>query len=207
MPVSFVSALPHMPRDAVWAIFWIAPLVVIALGRWWLRERVPAAIWLITLFGYAGAWLLLRGEALPAPKLAVGGPLVAALAFSCYVVLSRRLREEWIATSLFYTGLGAFCAILPFMVAEWRPVHPADLPMILGLGTSGLLLLMFLDQSVERVAAGYLAPVLYGAVVFEDLGRSLLRQSLPGAPAWVCIVLIVAAAASAFLLCRRMEAR
>lgn len=177
MPMSFALAVSRVPVSATWAVFWIAPIAIVALARWQLGERVPLRVWLLVCVGYVGVLIVLMPEGLPIRGAALW-PLVMVSSFVVYVILSRRLRDEWIGASLFYTGLVPLVAMIPFMVNSWAPIRAADLLPISGLGASGLALLYFLDRILERAPAALLAPLLYGVVVWDE-GLQALGSGFP----------------------------
>jgi drug/metabolite transporter (DMT)-like permease len=175
MPASFTLAVSDLAVDGIWAVFWIAPVIVLVLGRRWLGEPCPPQIWLASLLAYGGALMMLAPR-IEQPGTAAIWPVMMAVSFSLYVVLSRRLRDEWVGTSLFYTGAGAFAAVLPFMVARWQPLWAEDLAAIVCLGGAGLLLLLLLDRALQRAPTTLLAPFLYGSVAWQPVVDMVLGQ-------------------------------
>lgn len=60
MPLCFLAALAMAEPADVLSVFWIVPLLTMALSTWILRERIEIWIWPVALGGWAGALLLLR---------------------------------------------------------------------------------------------------------------------------------------------------
>jgi hypothetical protein len=87
------------------AVFAAAPLLVAALSGPLLGERVGWRRWAAIAVGFCGILVILRpGAAAFDPRLAV--PLLSALMWALYVVMTRRVqREDSGATSLFWTGV------------------------------------------------------------------------------------------------------
>ena len=161
MPASWVMGMQAgLPGDAVMGVFWISPLLILALGALFLRERMPLAIWLATLLAGVGALLVHPLHSLPPPHLLVY-PLAMAASFSAYVVMTRALRGEATRANLFYTALGVFLALSPFMPRLWQWPAPADLAVMVAVGVLGCLTLYALDRSTAAAPAGLSAPVLY----------------------------------------------
>jgi drug/metabolite transporter (DMT)-like permease len=214
MPIAFTAAAVSMPRvadggsprDAVWGLFWIAPVTIIVISRWWLGERLPLSVWLFVGLAYTGS-LLVFGPGLRFDAIATLWALVTSLSFVLYVLLSRRLREESVSTGLFWTSLVVVCAISPLMIDAWRPLQVADIPRVLAIGVGGLLLLMLLDQVLERLPAGFLAPVLYAVVVWQVLGVGLEDRVWPSILDIAGTGLIVAAIAATFVQLRSAAIR
>ena len=177
MPASFIFAAAGLGSGAIWSTFWVTPIFVLVLAAVWLGERVSLTAWVLGLVGCVGAFMV-YGQG-PVADVRVLGAMLGAASFAVYVALCRVLREEPIEVSLFYTGLIAFLCMLPFAVAEWQPLHGEDVPRIVSIGVIGLLLLLFLDRSIEQSEASFVAPLLYGVVVCEALLRALRSGSVP----------------------------
>lgn len=175
MPMSFIESVSHMTSEAMWATFWVAPIFVLLIAGTWLRERVRPMLLIAVVGGY-GAVLSILGRP-PVQGWDALWPCAAALSFALYVVLSRRLREEPISTSLFYTGATVLVCMLPFMLPEWRPLDLADTLPVLGVGTVGLVLLYVLDSVLEHARASFVAPFIYGATVWEGVIQALHGHS------------------------------
>ena len=193
MPMSFLVAGSSLSGSQLWATFWVAPLVVIALAWWWLGERVSPMTWIIAGVGYVGA-LLVMGDAPVVAKASIW-PLISALSFAIYVVMSRRLSDENIEASLFYTSVVALVCMLPFALPFWRSLHLDDLWRFATIGVVGLILLALIDRSVEKMPASFAAPFLFGAVIWEAViaflrdGYSFPRAAVLGG----ALLLVVAA--------------
>lgn len=160
MPASWVMGVQAgLSGETVMSIFWVSPLLVLALGALFLNERMPLAIWLATLLACAGALLVHPLHAMPPPQLLVY-PLAMALSFSGYVVMTRALRGEATRANLFYTALGVFLALSPFMPSLWQWPAPADLAVMVAVGVLGCLTLYALDRSTAAAPVGLSAPVI-----------------------------------------------
>lgn len=177
MPASFIAGGAGLSANDIWSMFWLSPIMIVALAWWWLGERFPSMVWGFVLVACAGAFAI-YGQP---PRFAISTalPVLGALSFAIYVVLSRHLRDEPIETNLFYTGLGAFVCMLPFAIMEWQPIQVEDVWRIVAIGVIGLVLLMLLDLSLDYMPASFVAPFLYGAVVCEAGLRVLLSGHLP----------------------------
>jgi drug/metabolite transporter (DMT)-like permease len=60
LPLCFLAALSVSRTADVLGVFWIMPLLAMALAVWLLRERVERLRWLAALGGLAGALLVVR---------------------------------------------------------------------------------------------------------------------------------------------------
>jgi drug/metabolite transporter (DMT)-like permease len=181
-PAAFVMGAASVPAGSVWALFWTAPIVAVGLARMVLGERCETVIWVALLVSFGSALLILDPKA-TGVRLELAWPVLASAAFAAYVILSRALRGETLISSLTYTGLGAFCGVVPWMLAEWRPVRTDDLVTIGAIAGAGLLFLAWLDRALEAAPVRRIAPLLYMVVFWEVAIECLWLRELPSATA------------------------
>ena len=180
------------------SIFWLAPLLILLLARWWLNERASLGLWLATSIGSVGAWVLLAPATLPSLRLLMH-PLGMAAAFSAFVVLTASLRGETTRANLFYAGLGACLALAPLVPSVWVAPAAAELLMLAAVALFGLGGLLALQR---LVACGPLAPslpMIYLQLPFA-VGMAWSAGAAPLWHTWLGSTLICAAAAAAWAL-------
>jgi drug/metabolite transporter (DMT)-like permease len=160
MPAFFILALHRMSLDNVLAIFWISPLIVMAVAVLWLGETVSLPQWGAAIACFAGTLLILKPDYDVLHWSAVL-PMGMALCFGLYLIMTRSMHEEDILTSLFYTAGGVFLLLsfgLPFF---WEPL---TLKSGLLMGSIGILVfvaLYALNKSLELAPASAVAPFSY----------------------------------------------
>lgn len=162
MPLSFAVALrAGTPANVVWATFWVlAPLMLLAATRWWLREAVPAPAWAATaLGGIAALAVFAPTMAVSASQLAA--PLLMALSFAVYVAMTRSLRDERVHANLFFTAAGVFVVLTPFVAAIWVPPSAHDALVLAAIGAVGLVSLLALDRAAALAPLSGTAAALY----------------------------------------------
>lgn len=194
MPASFAFSLVAGDRaGTVWALFWVAPLMILWLARRWLGERVPRWVWAVAAIGLGVAALMSE----PGLPHSVGGallPLLMALSFSLYVVMTRLLRDEPVQVNLFYTALGVFALLTPLMPAVWLMPNAHDGLLLAGIGALGLVALWALDRACESAPVAAVAPTLHvhllcmALVEWAAAGEPLSHRTLLGA-AWLAVSL------------------
>lgn len=161
MPLSFAMALQSgTPPDLVWAVFWLSPLLILWIARRMLGERATRRVWVAAGLGAVASAAMLAPRSVPGPWMFLL-PLAMALSFSVYVVMTRSLRTESVHANLFYTALGVFVVLTPFMPAIWVPPSAADAVVLTAIGVVGLLTLLALDRSAAHAPLSRVAPVLY----------------------------------------------
>jgi drug/metabolite transporter (DMT)-like permease len=186
-PAALVMGAAAVSASSVWALFWTAPIIAVVLARMFLGERCETATW-IALSVSLGAALLVLEPNTTRVRLELAWPLLAAISFAAYVSMSRALKDEALASSLAYTGIGAFCAALPWMLSEWRPIMTADFAIFAGIAGVGMLFLAWLDQALSAVPVQNTAPFLFMVVFWEMVIDFLWRQERPSmaaAAGWV----------------------
>jgi len=190
MPVTFILALNHLPIHDVWAAFWVAPLLALALSILLLRERIRPSQWIVALIGFAGALILLRPD-----RAIVSGaivwPLAMALCFSLYLVMTRMLREDGTLTNLFYTALCVFVPLSIGLPSFWRALAPRTAAMMIAIGLIGYGALYTLDKAIEAVPVSALAPFTYAQPIWVTLIGAILLGQTPGLLAILGALIIV----------------
>lgn len=152
MPVCAILAIPRMPTDDMWAVYWTSPLVMLAMSALILHEPAGMTRWIAAGVGFVGVMIVLRpGPALltPAIFLAFG----MSLAVSLHLTLSRVLRHDHPLTSLFHTALWVFILITFFVIPVWQTITLRSLVGLILIGIVGLVTLLVLAR------AGEIAPI------------------------------------------------
>ena len=193
MPLSFAMAVGRgTPPDTVWSVFWLSPLLIVAIAHAVLGERASWRIWAAAALGALAVVIMLAPAPPPSPGLLLL-PGLMALSFSLYVVMTRSLRLELTSANLLYTALGVFVALTPFMPTIWVTPSLHDAGLLIGIGVVGLVALLALDRSASLAPVSAVAPILYLHVVCLAAVGLLLhgehpsRRSLAGAAVIVAI--------------------
>lgn len=171
-------AFQRMPMADVYAILFAAPLVITALARPLLGERVGARRWAAVLAGFAGVLFMLRPDAAVAGVGALGA-LLSAVCFALSAVIVRRYGTSETAPSWpFYGNLLAGALLLPVQPFVWVAPALPDLPLLLSVGLVAGTALLCLIAAFRMAPGPVVAPfqytqmlwgVLYGALIFGDV--------------------------------------
>lgn len=160
MPLSFAVAVASGSAvAAAWAVFWCAPLLILAFANIVSHESVPAWAWLVTLLASVGAIAMIGPPGLPAVR-ALAWPLVMAGSFALYVVLTRELRSEPLSANMFFTAVGVIIPLSFYVPRVWMTPTPHDAIILLGIGAVGFLALVALDRAAERAPVSMTAAFL-----------------------------------------------
>ena len=192
---SFMTALLWMPLAEATAIYFTAPLLMVALSPWLLGERVQRSRWVAVIVGFGGMLLIVRpGNALP-----LLGTVLMAIAAVCYAIfqlLTRRL-AALVPSPVQYAYTAIICLIVTAAPAPFFwPTDPvpwtAVLMLLAGGACSGAAQWLLL-AAFERVEASTLAPLNYLQLLLAVAISSLVFHKPPDALATCGIALILAA--------------
>jgi drug/metabolite transporter (DMT)-like permease len=177
---AFAYGLRSLSLAEAYAIFFIAPILIVALSVFVLRERVDAVRWIVIGAGMAGVLVVLRPSG--GGFLTLGGLAILGSA-ACYAVsavmsriLARTDRAEhmvfWLLTMM---AAGATVLALP----GWMPVAPGHLPLLGALALSGFLGQIAITEAFSHGQASVVAPFEYTALAVGIGIDWLLWHTLP----------------------------
>ncbi len=187
----FIAAIRVMPLADALAIVFVAPFIVLLVGKFHLGEdvgmrRVGAAI-----VGFIGVLFVIQPSFVAFGAVALF-PLGTAVAFAFYILVTRGLsRRVHPVTLQFYTGLIASLFCVPVMILAQGsgselldPVWPVGIVWLwlLGVGFFATLSHMMMTYALSLAPSATLAPLqylelpvatLFGYLVFRDFPNSL----------------------------------
>jgi drug/metabolite transporter (DMT)-like permease len=187
----FFAALRVMPIAETTAIGFVSPFLVTLLSGPLLGERIDRRQWMAVAAGFAGVLIVVRpGGGLLSTAVLL--PLCAALCYSLYQILTRKLAaSENPVVTLFYTALvGALVAsaMLPWF---WIAPQPSHWGLLLLLGGGGAVGHYILIKAFERTAASVLAPFGYTQIVWVTALGYLVFGDFPDAVSLFGMAVIV----------------
>jgi drug/metabolite transporter (DMT)-like permease len=191
----FMTALIWMPLSEATAIYFTAPLIMVALSPWLLGERVRAAQWGAVAAGFAGMLLIVR----PGGDLPLLGTLlmaVSAVSYAIFQVLTRKLSNK-VPGPVQYAYTAFICLIVTALPAPFFLPDPwpgtADTVIILALGACSGLAQVLLIAAFQRVPAATQAPLNYFQLLLALGFSTFWFQRPPDALALAGMGLIIAA--------------
>lgn len=191
----FMTALVTMPLAEATAIYFTAPLIMVALSPWLLGEGVGRAQWTAVLLGFVGMLCIVR----PGASLPLVGTLLMVVSAICYALfqLLTRLLSGRVPAPVQFAHMALACLIITnlpllFMPQVTLPPWPEMALLIAGGAVSGSAQLLLL-AAFRRVAATTLAPLNYVQLLLAVLISTLWFQRPPDAPMLVGMALIVVA--------------
>ncbi len=187
----FIAAIRVMPLADALAIVFVAPFIVLLVGKFYLGEDVGPRRVGAALVGFAGVLLVIQ------PSFAAFGavalvPLGTAVAFAFYILVTRGLSRRMHPVTLqFHTGLIASLLCIPVLIVAqgsgsdlFDPVWPEDIAFLwlLGAGFFATVSHMMMTYALSLAPSATLAPLQYfelpvatffGYLVFGDFPNSL----------------------------------
>lgn len=191
----FMTALASMPLAEATAIYFTAPLIMVALSPWLLGEQVGRVQWIAVLLGFVGMLLIVR----PGNNLPAAGTVLMAISAVCYAlfqVLTRKLSGV-VPTSVQFAYMAVFCLVITNIPAIFTPIgalpNTAQILLLLagGFVSGGAQLLLL--EAFQRASASVLAPMNYLQLLLAVLISTFWFQRPPDTLALYGMLLIGAA--------------
>jgi drug/metabolite transporter (DMT)-like permease len=184
----FFTALRFMPMANAIAIFFVEPFILTLLGGLLLGEDIGPRRIIACLVGFAGALLVIKPSFSDLGLVALL-PLVTALAFALYMVLTRFMASRSHPFALQgYTATAAMVMITPLLwafdgsgLAGLDPVMPRGLAVwtLLGVGVISTVSHLFISFALRLAPATTIAPLQYLEIVSATVLGFLVFSDIP----------------------------
>jgi drug/metabolite transporter (DMT)-like permease len=164
----FIAAIRVMPLADALAIVFVAPFIVLLVGKFTLGEDVGPRRVGAALVGFLGVLFVIQ------PSFAAFGavaiiPLGTAVAFAFYILLTRRLSRRMHPVAMqFHTGLIASLACIPVLLLAdgsgsdlFDPIWPSGIAWVwlLGVGFFATVSHMMMTYALSFAPSATLAPL------------------------------------------------
>ena len=198
----FIAAIRVMPLADALAIVFVAPFLVLLVGKFHLGEDVGPRRVGAALVGFVGVLFVIQ------PSLVAFGvvalfPLGTAVGFAAYMLVTRGLSRRMHPVSLqFHTGLIASLLCVPLLVAAdgsgsafLDPVwpHGAAWLWLFGVGAFATLSHIMMTYALSLAPSATLAPLQYLELPVATLLGYLVFRDLPNALTLAGIAIIIGA--------------
>ena len=206
MLASFVYGLRRLPLSEVYAIFFVAPLLITAFAALILGERIEWQRWVAVVVGLGGVLIVLRPTGAGVVTLAGLAVVICAVGYALSAILVRILgRTDTTESMVFWVmvlmGAGATLLALP----QWRPIQPQHWIAIVTVGVSGCLGQWAITEAFRIAEASFIAPFEYSALAWGLTLDWVFWQTLPEARALIGAAVIIAS--GIYLIRRERSAR
>ncbi|MCG6116100.1 MAG: DMT family transporter [Mesorhizobium sp.] len=196
----FIAAISVMPLADALAIVFVAPFIVLLVGKFYLGEDVGPRRAGAAMVGFVGVLFVIQ------PSFAAFGavalfPLGTAVGFACYILVTRGLSRQMHPVTLqFHTGLIASLLCLPVMLLAQDtgsllldPVMPEGIAWLwlLGVGFFATLSHMMMTYALSLAPSATLAPLQYLELPVATLLGYLVFSDFPNALSLTGIAIII----------------
>jgi len=188
--VLVVHGLVRLPLAEATAIVFLAPVFVTLLSGVVLKEKARPMEWVAVACGFAGVLIIAR----PGGGLltwAILFPMGAATTNAIYQIVTRISRQsENAATSNFYTGLVGALVLMPWGIADWKPLPTSDFILLCTLGTVAAVGHLTITYALLAAPAARLGAYSYSQIGWATLLGWGVFLAIPDPIAWVGILVI-----------------
>ncbi len=230
--LSFFTALAAVTLAEATALFFVAPLFITLLSIPLLGEKVGPLRIATVAVGFLGVLIMLRpwesGEQRDVELVVLLLPLVAALSYALYQILTRRLgawskasaMAVYIQCAFILVSLGFFLVAgdgryaarfenesLRFLLRAWVWPEGPDGYLFLGLGFTSAIIGYGLSQAYRLADAAAIAPFEYVGLPLAIMWGWLIWGELPSPSLLLGIVLIMGAGLFVFMRERQIRGR
>lgn len=196
------TALRYLPLADAVAIVFVMPFLILLLGRFVLGEEVGPRRLVACTAGFVGTLLVVQPSFVNVgwPALL---PLVVALAFALYMLVSRQIAKD--ADPLTLQAVGGMMAA-PFIgVALWLGYDSGvemmglkwpdlrEMALLAAIGVLGTLAHLLMTWALRFAPSATLAPIQYLEIPFATLTGWLVFHDLPNGVAALGIAITMAA--------------
>lgn len=198
----FIAAIRVMPLADALAIVFVAPFIVLLVGKFTLGEDVGPRRVGAALVGFLGVLFVIQ------PSFAAFGavaiiPLGTAAAFAFYILLTRRLSRVLHPVAMqFHTGLIASLICLPVLIFSegsgsdlFDPLLPSGIAWawLLGVGFFATVSHMMITYALSFAPSATLAPLQYFELPVATVFGYLVFSNFPNTLSLIGIGIIIAA--------------
>ncbi len=197
---SLFVALRYLPLADATAIAFVMPFILLLLGRFVLDEEVGPRRLAACAVGFVGTLLVIQ------PSFAEVGwpalmPLLVALAFAFYMLVSRQVAKECepmvlqtISGMMATAGLAVLALLtlgsdIPALQIIWP--QPRDAILLVAIGAMGTFAHLLMTWSLRFAPSATLAPMQYLEIPFATFFGWLIFHDLPDGLAALGILITI----------------
>ncbi|MHC8943169.1 threonine/homoserine efflux transporter RhtA [Advenella incenata] len=194
----FFTTLRYLPQAQATAINFIAPLILLAVAPWILKEKAMLSRWIAAIVGFLGILIVIRPSGGLDPTGVFFG-LSNAVIFSMQFIANRRLAGDNPFTTLIWSGLFGTVVLTIytlFTIDEVLQVLAVlDLKqwlLLLSTGITGGLGHLLQIQAYRQAPASLLSPFVYLQIISATALGWLIWNQFPDGITWLGIAVICA---------------
>ncbi len=186
-----VSAFSIMPMADVTALMFVAPLFATALSIPILGEKVGLFRWAAVLAGFGGVLIIVQPS--PSMQPVAVYPLLTALLFALFTLMTRRLRLKNQPMAMVIYAMGTGCVLLaPLIPYFWQTPTLYQLLLIFLAGFFYAVAQFLVTIAFTLSEASRLNPFVYTQMICAIVFGWLAFGEVPGLTTWIGAAVIVA---------------
>lgn len=185
-----ITAFSQMPMADVTALMFVAPLFATALSIPLLGERVGLFRWAAVIMGFAGVLLIVQ----PSPQMQTVTlyPLMTALLFAFFTIMTRRLRLKNHPMAMLFYAMATGCVLLvPFLPLYWQLPSFYQLVLIFLAGFFYAAAQFGVTMAFTMSEASRLTPFVYTQIICAVGFGWVVFGEVPVLTTWVGAAIIV----------------
>ncbi|WP_343737654.1 DMT family transporter [Achromobacter sp.] len=194
----FFTTLSYIPQAEATSINFLAPLLVLSLAPWILKEPARMSRFVAAGIAFVGVLIVIRPGGGLHPVGTIFG-LLTACCFTAQFIATRRVAGDDPFTSLIWSGaVGTICLTLalPFILPPALPFLQAlsafDWAVLISTGITGCVGHLFQIAAYRRAPASTLAPFIYLQIISATSVGWLVWGHFPDPLTWLGIAIICA---------------
>jgi len=185
-----ITAFSEMPMADVTALMFVAPLFATALSIPLLGEKVGLFRWAAVIAGFGGVLLIVQ----PSPQMQVVTlyPLITALFFAFFTIMTRRLRLKNDPMAMVIYAMVTGCVLMiPLLPFFWQMPSMVQLGLILLAGFFYAAAQFGVTMAFTLSEASRLTPFIYTQIICAIGFGWVVFGELPIVTTWIGAVVIV----------------
>lgn len=197
------GAYSIMPMADATAFLFTSSMIVPALGFFFLKENVGPYRWSAIIIGFIGVVVMLQPSG-DVNLMGVGLALSAACMHATLQTILRALgKTESPETITFYfLFIGTFVSLIPMPLVFTMPSWD-QLPLILGLGITGVIAQFLLSMAYRNAPASMVTVFNYSGIIWATLFGWMFFNDWPDDAIFIGGGIVIAS--NLFILCREQK--
>lgn len=194
----FFTTLRYLPQAQATAINFIAPLILLAVAPWILKEKAMLSRWIAAIVGFLGILVVIRPSGGLDPTGVMFG-LSNAVIFSLQFIANRRLAGDNPLTTVIWSGFFGTAVLTGYTLFTLDEVASVmatlDLKqwlLLLSTGITGGMGHLLQIQAYRHAPASLLSPFVYLQIISATVLGWLIWNQFPDAITWLGIGIICA---------------
>ena len=188
--VFFVSSFKYLSLATAHSVASLAPVFVVILSMFILREKIERTLWAVIIFGFIGVLIILRpGFDIFDIKSLL--PLGAGFFFALYQVITKKASEyDSDETSLFFTSIFGLVIITALALYYWHPLTYFSFFILPLIGVMMTLAHYSLIIGLARAPASKIQPFHFTLIFWAIIFGYIFYSDIPDIPTIVGALVI-----------------